>query len=291
MTRRTTRIAALGAGALFSLGILSAAPAGASDGAQAGADVSVNGVSADAAEAINQTLGLVNQACQDATSVSGAAASALTSTQGISVAASPAGNTLGLDVSLPALTEALPELDSLPVLGSVLGSVGGEVEAAAVQPLQVSCSASADGTGLGLSAAGVDALVRALVPGVDVSSLGIDLPALGLPDVGLSGSATTGSADPGTKVSATAAGSAPAKGRVNASSPTVRASAAAPSTTTAAVSAAPASASGGIVAQTVGSPGALARTGAGVGALGLLGSALFGSGRLLGLGRKLLKIG
>ena len=270
MTGRTTRIAALGAGALFSLGILSAAPAGASDGAQADATIS-----ADAADAINQTLGLVNQACQNATSVSGAAASALTSPQGISVAAGPAGSTLGLNVSLPAL-------------GSLLGSVGGEVEAAATQPLQVSCSTSADGTGLGLSAAGVDALVSAIVPGVDASSLGIDLPALGL-----SGSATTGSADPGaTQVSAAAASSVPTTARVNASSPTVRASAAAPATTTtAAASAAPASASGGIVAQTVGSPGARARTGAGVGALGLLGSALFGSGRLLTFGRKLLKIG
>jgi hypothetical protein len=277
MTRPTTRIAALGAGALFSLGILSAAPAGASDGAQADATVS-----ADAADAINQTLGLVNQACQDAASVSGAAASVsgaatstLTSTHGITVAASPAGSTLGLNVSLPAL-------------GSVLGSVGGEVEAAAAQPLQVSCATSADGTGLGLSAAGVDALVNAIVPGVDVSSLGIDLPALGL-----SGSASTAAADPGTtQVSAAAASSVPTKARVNASSPTVRASASAPSATaTSAVSAAPASASGGIVAQTVGSPGALARTGAGVGALGLLGSALFGSGRLLGFGRKLLKIG
>jgi hypothetical protein len=279
MTRRTTRIAALGAGALFSLGILGAAPAGASDAAQADATVS-----ADDADVIHQTLGLVNQACQDATSLSGAAASALTSTQGISVAANPAGSTLGLNVSLPALTEALPKLDGLPVLGSV----GGEVEAAAAQPLQVSCSTSAEGTGLGLSAAGADALVRAIVPGVDVSTLGIDLPALGL-----SGSATTGSADAGaTQVSATAAGSVPTKARVNTSSPAVRASAAAPATTTtAAVSAAPASASGGIVAQTVGSPGALARTGAGVSALGLLGSVLFGSGRLLGFGRKLLKIG
>ena len=46
-----------------------------------------------------------------------------------------------------------------------------------------------------------------------------------------------------------------------------------------------------IVAQTIGSPGALARTGAGVGVLGLLGTALIGSGRLLALGRKLSRIG
>ena len=40
-----------------------------------------------------------------------------------------------------------------------------------------------------------------------------------------------------------------------------------------------------------GSPGALARTGAGVSALALLGSLLFGSGRFLALGRKLLRAG
>ena len=40
MTRRTTRIAALGAGSLLAaLGFLGAAPAGASDGAQADATV------------------------------------------------------------------------------------------------------------------------------------------------------------------------------------------------------------------------------------------------------------
>ena len=50
-------------------------------------------------------------------------------------------------------------------------------------------------------------------------------------------------------------------------------------------------ASTGIIAQTVGSPGALARTGAGVSALGLLGMGLVGSGRFLALARKLLRVG
>jgi hypothetical protein len=278
MTARTTRIAALGAGALLSLGILSAAPAGASDGAQADATVS-----ADAADVINQTLGLVNQACMDAGHLGGAAAQALASEQGISVAASPAGSTLGLNLSLPALTHALPALNSLPLLGSLTGQVD------AAEPLKISCATSADGTGLGLSAAGVDALVSAIVPGVDLSTLAIDIPTA----VNASTSTSAGSASAGTTaVSATAAGAVP--GAVRSSvSPSVRASAAAPASTatTATVAAAPASASGGIVAQTVGSPGALARTGAGVGALGLLGSALFGSGRLIAFGRKLLKIG
>ena len=282
MTRRTTRIAALGAGALFSLGILSAAPAGASDGAQADATVS-----ADAADVINQTLGLVNQACMDASQVGGAAAQALASTQGISVAAAPAGSALNLNVSLPALTESLPAPNALPVVGSLLGGLTGQGQVDIARPLQVACATTANGTA-GLSVAGVESLVNAIVPGVDILSLGLDLPALGLPEIGLSGSATTGAADPGTaQVNATAV---PATVKANASSPSVRASAATPATqATTAASATPASASGGIVAQTVGSPGALARTGAGVGALGLLGSALFGSGRLIALGRK--KIG
>jgi hypothetical protein len=278
MTRRTTRIAALGAGALFSLGILCAAPAGASDGAQADANVS-----ADAADLINQTLGLVNQACMEASQVGGAAAQALASEKGISVAATPAGSALNLNVLLPALTDSLPALGSLPLLGGLTGQVD------AAQPVKISCSTAANGTGLGLSAAGVGALVSAIVPGVDLSTLDIDIPA-----VDASASTTAGAANLGTTaVSATAAGSVPAP-KVSAASPAVRASAAAaPATTstTATAAATPASASGGIVAQTVGSPGALARTGAGVGALGLLGSALFGSGRLIAFGRKLLKIG
>jgi hypothetical protein len=277
MTRRTTRIAAFGAG-LLALGLFGAAPAGASDGAQAGAEVS-----ADTADVINQTLDIVNQACLDASQAGDTVVSPLASPQGISVAAEPAGSTLGLNVSLPALTDSLPDLGSLPLLGSLTG----QIDAAA--PLEISCATAADGTGLGLSAAGVDVLVNAIAPGIDVSSLGIDLPV-----VEVNGSTTTGSADAGTTaVSATAAGSVPAATRANvSSSSSVRASAAAPAAAaTTAASATPASASGGIVAETVGSPGALARTGAGVGALGLLGSALFGSGRLLGLGRKLLRIG
>jgi hypothetical protein len=278
MTRRTTRIAALGAG-LVAFGFFSAAPAGASDGAQADATVS-----ADAADVISQTLDLVNQACMDASQIGGAAASALASEKGISVAASPAGGALDLKVSLPTLTDSLPALGSLPLLGSITGQVD------AAEPLKISCATAANGTGLGLSAAGVDVLVNAIAPGIDVSALDI-----GVPAVDVNASTTAGSADPGaTAVSATAAGSLPAQGRLSASSRSVRASAAAPATTTsttAAASAAPASASGGIVAQTVGSPGALARTGAGVGALGLLGTALFGGGRLLALGRKFLGIG
>jgi hypothetical protein len=277
MTRRTTRIAAFGA-SLLALGLFSAAPAGASDGAQAGA-----GVSADTADVINQTLGIVNQACLDASQAGDAAVSTLASEQGISLAAEPAGSTLGLNVSLPALTDSLPELGSLPLLGSLTGRID------AAQPLEISCATAADGTGLGLSAAGIDVLANAIAPGVDVSTLGIELPA-----VGVSGSTTTGSAAPGTTaVSATATGSVPATNRANvSSSQAVRASAAAPAATaTTSAAATPAAASGGIVAETVGSPGALARTGAGLGGLGLLGSALFGSGRLLGLGRKLLRIG
>jgi hypothetical protein len=272
MTRCTTRIAGLGAGALLALGVFSATPAGASDGAQADATVQV-----ETAEAINQTLDLVNQACTDASRVGGAAASTLASEHGITVAAHPAGSALNLQVSLPALTESLPSLGSLPLLGSVTG----EVDAA--EPLKISCATSADGTGLGLSAAGVDVLVDAIAPGIDVSGLDIDIPA-----VDASASATTaGSADAGTtSVSATAAGSLPAT-RASAS-PSVRTSAAAPTTSAAAstdASATPASTSTSV------SGGTLARTGAGLGALGLLGSALVGSGRLFALGRKLLRIG
>lgn len=277
MTRRTTRIAACGAG-LLAFGLFSAAPAGASDGAHAGASVS-----ADTADAISRTIGLVNEACLDAASLGGAAASTLSSEQGISVSASPAGGTLGLNVLLPALTDALPDLGSLPVLGGLTG------HGDATAPLQISCATAADGT-MGLSAAGVDILVNAIAPGIDVSGLDINIPA-----VEVKGSTTAGSAGAGTaQVSATAAGSLPAATSAKASESSVRAAAAAPATsatTSATASAAPASASGGIVAQTVGSPGALARTGAGVGGLGLLGSFLFGSGRLLGLGRRLLRNG
>src|ERR1041384_3922175 len=101
MTRSTTRIAGLGAGALLALGILTAAPAGASDGAQAGA--SAQGGTADA---INQTLGPVNQACMDAGRAGTAAASALSTEQGIAITAGQGDNTLGLSVSLPALTQS-----------------------------------------------------------------------------------------------------------------------------------------------------------------------------------------
>jgi hypothetical protein len=273
MTRSTTRIAALGAGSLLAaIGFLSAAPAGASDGAQADATAQV-----ETADVINQTLGLVNQACVDASRAGSAAATALASEQGITVAAQPAGGALNLQVSLPALTESLPSLDSLPLLGSVAGQVD------AAQPLQISCSASADGAGLGLSAAGVDALVDAIAPGVDVLGLDLEIPA-----VAASGSATTsGSAVPGTtSVSATAAGSLPAT-RASAA-PSVRAGASAPAattTTSASASTEPASTS------TTVSGGTLARTGAGLGALGLLGSALVGSGRLMALGRRLIRIG
>jgi hypothetical protein len=274
MTRSTTRIAGFGAGALLALGFFTAAPAGASDGAKADATAQV-----ETADAINQTLGLVNQACVDANRVGGAAVSALTSEHGIALAANQGGDALNLQVSLPALTQALPALDSLPLLGSAAGHVD------AAQPLQISCAASVDGAGLGLSAAGVDALVEAIAPGVDVSGLDIDIPA-----VAASGSATTsGSAVPGTTaVSATAAGSLPAT-RASAA-PSVRAGAAAPAastTTSAAADATPATTSS---SPSV-SAGTLARTGAGVGALGLLGSFLIGGGRLLAFGRRFLRIG
>ena len=288
MTRRTTRIAAFGAGSLLAaFGFLGAAPAGASDGAQANATVS-----ADTTDAINQTLGLVNQACVDAgrmgeAATSGTAATASDATasilgeHGISLAASGAGNALNLAVSLPALTKTLPDLGSLPLLGAVTGHVD------AAQPLKISCTTSSDGAGLGLSAAGVDALVNAIAPGVDVSGLDINIPS-----VAASGSATTsGAAVPGsTSVSATAAGSLPGT-RAGAATPSVRAGASAAPATTKATSAAaeatpaPTSSSASI------SAGSLARTGAGVGALGLLGSFLIGGGRLLAFGRKFLRIG
>jgi hypothetical protein len=282
MTRRTTRIAALGAGSLLAaFGFLGATPAGASDGAQADATVS-----ADTTDAINQTLGLINQACVDAgrlgeAATSGAASAGSDATasilgeHGISLAAGGAGNALNLNVSLPALTKSLPDLGSLPILGSVAGHVD------AAQPLQVSCAASADGTGFGLSAAGVDALVGAT--GIDVSGLDINIPT-----VAAGGSATTsGSAAPGTTaVRATAAGSLPAaKAGAAPSAQTSAAAPAATATTSAAADATPPSTGTSVAA------GTLARTGAGVGALGLLGSFLIGGGRLLAFGRRFLRIG
>lgn len=278
---RTTRIVGFGAGALLALGSLSAAPAGAADGAQAEATVANSSVNVETAEAINQTLGLVNQVCTDANRVGATAASALASEHGITVAAQPAGGLLNLQVSLPALTESLPSLGSLPLLGSVTGQVD------AAEPLKISCATSTDGTGLGLSAAGVDVLVDAIAPGIDVSDLDIDIPAV---DAGASAT-TSGAAVPGTtSVSATAAGSLPAT-RASAA-PSARTSAAAPAATTTTSAAADDTA---VSASTSASPsvsaGTLARTGAGLGALGLLGSALVGSGRMLALGRKFLRIG
>lgn len=278
---RTTRIVGFGAGALLALGSLSAAPAGAADGAQAETTVANSTVNVETAEAINQTLGLVNQVCTDANRVGATAASALASEHGITVAAQPAGGLLNLQVSLPALTESLPSLGSLPLLGSVTGQVD------AAEPLKISCATSTDGTGLGLSAAGVDVLVDAIAPGIDVSDLDIDIPAV---DAGASAT-TSGAAVPGTtSVSATAAGSLPAT-RASAA-PSARTSAAAPAATTTTSAAADDTA---VSASTSASPsvsaGTLARTGAGLGALGLLGSALVGSGRMLALGRKFLRIG
>ena len=71
-------------------------------------------------------------------------------------------------------------------------------------------------------------------------------------------------------------------------SPSARVSAAAPASTTTAAAAetTPAAPPDSSV-----SGGTLARTGAGIGGLGLLGGALFGGGRLLALGRRFLGIG
>ena len=276
MTRSTTRIAGIGAGALLALGIVTAAPAGATDGARADA-----GVDVATTDAINQTLALVNQACTDASRAGGAATAALASGHGVTVASQTSAGVLNLQVSLPALTDALPSLESLSLLGAVAGHVD------ATRPLQISCAASANGSGLGLTAAGVDVLVDAIAPGVDVS--GLDL---AIPVVDADASATTsGTADAGTTaVSASAAGSLPATQAKAAPSVRARTSAAAPSTsaaTSAAADAAPAPTSS---SPSV-SAGTLARTGAGVGGLGLLGTALLGGGRLVALGRKFLRIG
>ena len=275
MTRSTARIAGIGTGALLALGFFAAvpAPAGATDRAQADASVQ-----ADTAEAINQTLGLVNQACTDITRAGSAAASTLATEHGITVASSSSAGLLNLSVSLPALTDALPSLGSLPLLGSVAGEVD------ATQPLQITCAASASGTGLGLTAAGVDVLVDAIAPGVDVSGLDLDIPVV---DASASAN-TSGAALPAdTSVSAAAAGTLPATQAKAA--PSARVSAAAPASTTttaAAAEAAPATTSDSSV-----SAGTLARTGAGVGGLGLLGGVLIGGGRLLAFGRKFLGIG
>ena len=272
MTRSTARIAGIGAGALLALGIFTAAPAGAADGAQADANIRL-----ETQEAINQTLGLVNQACTDVAAAGSAAASALASEHGITVASESTAGLLNLQVSLPALTDALPSLGSLPLLGSVAGEVD------ATRPLQITCAASADGTGVGLTAAGVDVLVDAIAPGVDVSGLELDIPA-----VVADASATT-SAVPGTaSVSATAAGALPATQAKAA--PSARVSAAAPASTTTASAAAEATPAATSDSASV-SGGTLARTGAGVGGLGLLGGVLIGGGRLLAVGRRLLGIG
>jgi hypothetical protein len=271
MTRSTARFAGIGAGALLALGLFTAAPAGAADGAEADANVQV-----DTADAINQTLDLVNQACTEVSRAGSTAASALASEHGITVAAQPAGGHLNLQVSLPALTNSLPSLGSLPLLGSIAGEVD------ATQPLQITCATSADGTGLGLTAAGVDVLVDAIAPGVDVSGLNLDIP------VEASASATTSAVPGSTSVSATAAGSLPATQAKAA--PSARVSAAAPAattTTSAAAEAAPATTSD---SPSV-SAGTLARTGAGLGGLGLLGGVLIGGGRLIAFGRKFLGIG
>jgi hypothetical protein len=274
MTRSTTRMAGIGAGALLALGIFTGAPAGATDGAQADANVSL-----ETEEAINETLDLVNQACTDVSRTGSAAASTLASEHGITIASESSAGLLNLQVSLPALTDALPSLGSLPLLGSVAGEVD------ASRPLQITCAASASGTGLGLTAAGVDVLVDAIAPGVDVSGLNLEIPA-----VDASASAdTSGAALPtDTSVSATAAGSIPATQAKAA--PSARVGAAAPASTTttsAAAEAAPATTSD----STAVSGGTLARTGAGIGGLGLLGGALIGGGRLLAFGRRFLGIG
>ena len=272
-----TRIAATGAGALLAVGIFTATPAGASDGVQTDATVQAQ------TDLVSQTVDLVNQACLDATRVADGAVATLSSSKGITLSSQQAGTGLNLAVSLPALTESLPVLGSLPLLGSVSGQLDAD-------PLKVSCATSADGTALGVSAAGVEALASAVAPGLDVSGILADITAA-VPDAGASASAGIAGA-PATSLTATAApaGSAAASTRAGVLSPAVRASAATqPQTSVAAAT--PASSSTGLVDQTVGSPGALARTGAGVGALGLLGTALFGSGRLVAFGRRFLKIG
>jgi hypothetical protein len=291
MTGRTTRIAATGAGALLAVGIFTAAPADASDAVQTDANVQAR------TDLVNQTVDVLNRACIDATrAADGAAASTLASDHGVTVAAGQAGTGLNLAVSLPALTESLPALaDSVPLLGSLplLGSVGGQVDA---DPVTISCATSADGAGIGLSAAGVDALVEAVAPGVDLSDVDLS----GLPaDVAASAGASTGSAalSAGTTGATGATGATGRAGTAGSASASTRATLRPSSRIGAAASPAPAavdanlaaSSAGGIVDQTLGNPAGLARTGAGVGTLGLLGTALIGSGRLMAFGRKLLR--
>ena len=287
MTRSTTRMAGIGASALLALGMFAAGPAGAAD-AQAEARAGL-----ETQEAINQALGIVNQACTDLATVGDAAASTLAAEHGITVASESTAGVLNLQVSLPALTDSLSSLTSaLPSLGSLplLGSVAGELDA--TRPLQITCAASADGTGFGLTAAGADVLVDAIAPGVDVSGLNlempaVDVPAVEVPAVDASASAgTSGAALPAdVAVNATAARTLPG---AQSQAPSARVSASAPNSPTAAAAAAetePATAGASV------SGGTLARTGAGVGGLGLLGGALLGGGRLLAFGRKLLGIG
>ena len=199
-------------------------------------------------DAVTQTLDLVNQTCAQS--------------------------------AQPTVSVSLPDLvQSLPAVGSLLGNT--------TAPLTVSCATAADGTGLGLSAAGVGAVVNAVAPGLDLS--GLDLS-------GILGAATVSAATQAGPAAATVApapGSTPApapaaSSRAAVQSPTVKASAGGPRTAAAVATATPAS-SNGIVAQTIGSPGALARTGAGVGLLGLLGTALIGSGRLMAFARRFLR--
>src|SRR5256714_5582502 len=209
MPGRPPRIAPLGAAPLLPPGIFSAGPAGASDGAQADATVQTG-----TADAVSQTLDLVNQACVDATRVSGASAATDASGGGITVASRQSATGLNLVVSLPALTGSLPALGSLPLLGSA----SGRLEAA---PLTINCATSSDGTGIGVSAAGVDALVNAIAPGLDISGL---VPA---GDVAASTSATANA--PATSARATApAGPAAATAGATGPSPAVPARGRAP---------------------------------------------------------------
>ena len=86
-----------------------------------------------------------------------------------------------------------------------------------------------------------------------------------------------------TDVKAQAAGSVQAAGVLGAEAPTA--------TTTSAPTTPPTTAGTQVLGETLSRPGTLARTGAGIGGLALLGGLLFGGGRLLTLTRKLLRIG
>src|SRR5437764_10616933 len=138
MTARTTRIAAVGAGSLLALGLFTS-PAFAADGTQAGASVS-----AGTADAISQTIDVVDKACADAANVTGTATSTASSVlgtdRGITVAAQPANaGALNLSVSLPALTRTLSGVSGLPLGGSL-------ATAAQSTPLSISCPACGNGT-------------------------------------------------------------------------------------------------------------------------------------------------